>query len=245
MRSRSSRQSGTMVVEPSEENPLSQGRGRSEGATYFSQDHEFKVDFDHAFQGGVAGRTMLGEWVTNPGLLLVASYGEDNVRRAEGDESQQEEDEGTSVWHVTLPKVKIFSWQVQPSFDISATVMPNGIVFTSKSIVLDGTNIPDSLKSTQIEFSLFSQLYLEDEDAEGESSERVQGRSSMIAQNALTLGVYLPKRLSRLPGVKRTGNIIVRTILNSVDRSAKNKLVMSFQNYRKSREMGRSDETVA
>ena len=57
----------------------------------------------------------------------------------------------------------------------------------------------------------------------------------MVAQNALALGVYLPRGLSRLPGVKRTGNIIVSAILNSVDRSAKYKLMRSFERYMSSK----------
>ena len=88
------------------------------------------------------------------------------------------------------------------------------------------------MRNTKIEFSLFSQLYLEEEGGEGRTSEGAA--SSMVAQNALTLGVYLPRGLSRLPGVKRTGNTIVRAILNSVDRTAKYKLMKSFQNYVKS-----------
>mmetsp|Transcript_2567 Transcript_2567/g.8764 ORF Transcript_2567/g.8764 Transcript_2567/m.8764 type:complete len:304 (+) Transcript_2567:64-975(+) len=234
------------VVDPSPERSSSPGSGRAgRSATYFSQDHEFRIDFDHSVRLTsadekveldtteafklVAGKETLSEWITNPKLLLVASYGEDNVKEAEdkgygGDD----DDDGISVWSVTLPKVKVFSWTVIPSFDISATVLPNGVVFKSNYIVLDGINIPDSLRNTKIEFDLFSQLYLE-EGREGGTS------STMVAQNALALGVYLPRGLSRLPGVKRTGNIIVSAILNSVDRSAKYKLMRSFERYMSSK----------
>ena len=234
------------MVDPSPERSSSPGSGRAgRSATYFSQDHEFRIDFDHSVRLTsadekveldtteafklVAGKETLSEWITNQKLLLVASYGEDNVKEAEdkgygGDD----DDDGISVWSVTLPKVKVFSWTVIPSFDISATVLPNGVVFKSNYIVLDGINIPDSLRNTKIEFDLFSQLYLE-EGREGGTS------STMVAQNALALGVYLPRGLSRLPGVKRTGNIIVSAILNSVDRSAKYKLMRSFERYMSSK----------
>ena len=135
--------------------------------------------------------------------------------------------------------MKVFSWTVIPKFDIRATVKPNGVVFTSDRIILDGINIPESLRDTKIDFSLFSQLYV-DEVEIPETEGGAQGGddlcvSTMVAQNALTLGVYLPRAISILPGVKKTGNIIVRTILNSVDRSAKFKLMKSFEAYIKSK----------
>ena len=237
----------TVVVETDVVDADGRRVGRSRNATYFSQEHEFRIEFNHRGesedgdfgalddQGSsarvVAGKGALNEWITNPKLLLIASYGEANVTEASGQSAGGAGGE-RSVWCVTLPKVKVFSWTVIPSFDISATVKPNGVVFTSDRIVLDGINIPDSLRNTKIEFSLFSQLYLEEEGGEGRTSEGAA--SSMVAQNALTLGVYLPRGLSRLPGVKRTGNTIVRAILNSVDRTAKYKLMKSFQNYVKS-----------
>lgn len=232
------------------------------GATYFNQEHEFRIEFNHLVQLSVddevdedeyeemeidtvkcvAGRGALNRWITNPKLLLIASYGEDNVHEVvngSGSGSGSGRDASSrekSVWCVTLPKVKIFSWTVVPSFDISATVEENGVVFTSDRIVLDGIGIPDSLRNTKLEFSLYSHLYVEDEtDLEkAPVLSDVSSSSTMVAQNALTLGVYLPRGLSRLPGVKRTGNIIVRTILNSVDRTAKTKLLKSFQEYIKS-----------
>lgn len=243
----------SVVVEEDNETPSSSSTsslGEDAGATYFNQEHEFRIDFDHLVQLSVdfddedddeysdfeidtmkcnVGREALNNWITNPKLLLIASYGEDNVHETvSGDQNEK-------IFFVTLPKVKIFSWTVVPSFDISATVEQNGVVFTSDSIRLDGTGIPDSLRSTKIAFSLYSHLYVEEQEEEqGLQGNGMGSVSTMVAQNALRLGVYLPKLASRLPGVKRTGNIIVRTILNSVDRSAKNKLMKSFQDYIKS-----------
>jgi len=235
---------------------------KRKGATYFTQDHEFRIDFDHAVQLSFdedvdgdpetedlkvnAGEKLLKEWITNPELLLIASYGEDNVKLREVSEMVQEENESTSsqnsVWCVTLPRVKLLSWTVIPMFDIRASVKPNGVIFTSDRIVLDGIGIPDSLRNTKIEFSLFSKLYVQEEDPNNSNAKDHEAQiplssnvSTMIAQNALTLGVYLPKAVSRLPGVKRTGTIIVRTILNSVDRTAKKELMKSFQEYIRSK----------
>jgi hypothetical protein len=228
--------------------PNEAGTRKGKGATYFNQEHEFRIEFNHLVQLSVdedmhedeycememdtvkcvAGRGALNRWITNPKLLLIASYGEDNVHEivhGGGDGGEK------SVWCVTLPKVKVFSWTVVPSFDISATVEQNGVVFTSDRIVLDGIGIPDSLRNTRLEFSLYSHLYVEEVES---GEEELSSSSTMVAQNALTLGVYLPRGLSRVPGVKRTGNIIVRTILNSVDRTAKTKLLKSFQEYIKS-----------
>jgi len=233
-------------------------KGKGKGATYFNQEHEFRIEFNHLVQLSVdedehedeycemeldtvkcvAGRGALNRWITNPKLLLIASYGEDNVQEIGNGGGGGDGREKSSVWCVTLPKVKVFSWTVVPSFDISATVEQNGVVFTSDRIVLDGIGIPDSLRNTRLEFSLYSHLYVEEEEEEKkreeEESEELSSSSTMVAQNALTLGVYLPRGLSRVPGVKRTGNIIVRTILNSVDRTAKTKLLKSFQEYIKS-----------
>ena len=82
------------MVDPSPERSSSPGSGRAgRSATYFSQDHEFRIDFDHSVRLTsadekveldtteafklVAGKETLSEWITNPKLLLVASYGED------------------------------------------------------------------------------------------------------------------------------------------------------------------------
>merc|ERR1712182_44721 len=91
-----------------------------------------------------------------------------NVKLREVSGMVQEENESTSsqnsVWCVTLPRVKLLSWTVIPMFDIRASVQPNGVIFTSDRIVLDGIGIPVSLRNTKIEFSLFSKLYVHEED---------------------------------------------------------------------------------
>ena len=92
----------SVVVEEDNETPSSSSSSLEEdaGATYFNQEHEFRIDFDHLVQLSMdfddedddeysdfkidtmkcnIGREALNNWITNPKLLLIASYGEDNV----------------------------------------------------------------------------------------------------------------------------------------------------------------------
>jgi len=198
--------------------------GHNKETAYFSQDHTFRLEFDHTRDprndiDRVDSKRALVEWIRSPEQLLIASYGKDNV-------SHIGVKKGDLKWCVLLPPVRIFGWKVLPSFDVTAQLEDEGVTFTSQEIILDGNGGIAKLKKSAIEFSLYSRMRLQHSEEDKRDS---VCKTTMVAENVLMLGVALPSRLARAPGVKQTGNAIVKAILSAVDKSAKKRLKKSFE----------------
>ena len=206
--------------------PNQRARASNEAKTTvsFTSHHTFALAFD------APDPHLLRAWMKDPRHLLVASYGEENVREAPDSEGGPG-GEGM-LWRVRLPSVKVLAWSVVPTFDVLAVLEDGGVVFTSDHIELSGSAVPKSFMG--MDFSLYSRLALtQSEYAEAPPQEQV-----ISAENSLELGVDLPRRLARLPGVRATGNTIIRAILKAVDSSARKRLRKSFEDWTEAQEQG-------